>query len=80
MSRLGIDLTEQQHQNLKALALLEGKSIRQYAIERLLPGHADLAWQELKVLLTSRINDALAGKVSTKTIREIVAEELAQGS
>ena len=78
MSRLTIDLTEQQHQSLKALALLQGKTIKQYAIERLFPGDADAnqAWQELKTLLAARINDGLAGKVSTKTVSEILDEEL----
>lgn len=38
MSRLTIDMTEQQHQSLKALAALEGKTIKQYTIERLFPG------------------------------------------
>ena len=74
MSRLTIDLTEQQHQNLKALAVLQGKTIKQYAIERLFPGDADAdhAWQELKTLLTRRIEE---GKMSAKTFDEIVEEE-----
>lgn len=78
MSRLTIDLTEQQHQSLKALAALQGKTIKQYAIERLFPGDADAdqAWRELKVLLTARIHEGLAGKVSTKTVQEILSEEL----
>ncbi|MEO9338735.1 antitoxin [Mesorhizobium sp. SB112] len=79
MSRLTIDITDQQHQSLKALAALQGKSIKQYALERLFPGDADAdqAWQELTTLLGNRINDGLAGKVSTKSIGEILDEELA---
>jgi uncharacterized membrane protein YqiK len=79
MSRLTIDLTDQQHQSLRALAVLQGKTIKQYAIERLFPGDtdADQAWQELKALLTARVEDALAGNVSTKTVSEIFDEELA---
>lgn len=79
MSRLTIDMTDQQHQSLKALAALQGKTIKQYALERLFPGDADAnqAWQELKTLLGNRINDGLAGKVSTKGIGEILDEELA---
>ncbi len=52
MSRLTIDITDQQHQSLKALAALQGKTIKQYALERLFPGdaNADQAWQELKSL------------------------------
>lgn len=79
MSRLTIDMTDQQHQSLKALAALQGKTIKQYALERLFPGDADAdqAWQELKTLLGNRINNGLAGKVSTKGIGEILDEELA---
>ena len=40
MSRLTIDITSQQHQNLKALAALQGKTIKQFALERLFPADA----------------------------------------
>src|SRR3546814_9357519 len=40
MSRLTIDMTDQQHQSLKALAALQGKTIKQYALERLFPTDA----------------------------------------
>lgn len=78
MSRLTIDITDQQHQSLKALAALQGKTIKQYALERLFPGDtdADQAWQELKTLLGNRINDGFAGKVSNKNVSEILDEEL----
>ena len=63
MSRLTIDITDQQHQSLKAQAALQGKTIKQYALERLFPGGADgdRAWRELKTLMNARINDGLAG-------------------
>lgn len=78
MSRLTIDITAQQHQSLKAMAALQGKTIKQYALERLFPGDTDTdqAWQELKDLLGNRINNGLSGKVSTKGIDEILDEEL----
>ena len=78
MSRLTIDISEQQHQSLKALAALQGKTIKQYAIERLFPGNIDNdpAWQELRGVLTARINDGLAGKVSARSIGDILDEEL----
>lgn len=78
MSRLTIDITDQQHQSLKALAALQGKTIKQYTLERLFPGDADAdhAWLELKARLGNRINEGLAGKVSTKSIGEILDEEL----
>ena len=81
MSRLTIDITDQQHQSLKALAALEGKTIKQYALERLFPGDTDAnqAWKELKNLLGTRIHEGLAGNVSNKSISEILDEELTEG-
>ena len=82
MSRLTIDVTDQQHQSLKAMAALQGKTIKQYTLERLFSGNADvdLAWQELKALLTVRINEGLSGKLSAKSISEILDEEMSEGS
>ena len=39
ITRLTIDITEQQHKALKAMAALEGKTIRQFALEKLFPPH-----------------------------------------
>ena len=81
MSRLTIDMTTQQHQSLKALAALQGKTIKQYALERLFPGDTDAeqAWQALKSLLETRIDEGQAGKVSGKSIGEILDEEVPAG-
>ncbi|KMJ43745.1 antitoxin [Xenorhabdus khoisanae] len=80
MSRLTIDITDQQHKSLKALAALQGKTIKQYTLERLFPDmtNDDQAWQELKALLNTRINEGIEGKVSGKSIDEILNEELAE--
>lgn len=80
MSRLTIDITSQQHQSLKALAALQGKTIKQYTLERLFPGDAagDQAWSELKTLLRTRIDEGLRGKVSTKGVQAILDEELTE--
>lgn len=78
MSRLTVDVTDQQHQNLTALAALQGKTIKEYAVERLFPAIAgeDQAWKELTTLLGQRIADGLSGEVSTKSIGAIVNDEL----
>lgn len=59
---------------------MQGKTIKQYALERLFPGDttAEQTWQELKAVLGSRINDGLAGKVSAKNISQILDEELGE--
>lgn len=77
MSRLTIDMTDDQHQNLKAMAALQGKTIKQYALERLFPAN-DQAWQELKTLVAERVGDGLAGKVSAKSVGQILDEELSE--
>ena len=81
MSRLTIDITDKQHKSLKALAALQGKTIKQYALERLFPGdvEGERAWEELKTLMNTRITEGLAGKLSTKTVGEILDEEIAEG-
>jgi uncharacterized protein (DUF1778 family) len=45
MSRITIDVTDQQQHALKAIAALEGKSIKQYALERLFPSDEQQAMQ-----------------------------------
>ena len=81
MSRLTIDITEQQHQALKAMAALQGKTIKQYALEKLFPPapDEDQAWANLKALVEQRISESLGAAVSTKTFDEIVDEELRSG-
>jgi hypothetical protein len=81
VSRLTIDITEQQHKALKAMAALEGKSLKQYALEKLFPAAPDeeQAWADLKTLVERRIAESAAGAVSSKTFDEIVNEELDAG-
>jgi uncharacterized protein (DUF1778 family) len=78
MSRLTIDLTAQQHQSIKAMAALQGKSIKDYAIERLLPAAVDeeRALGELKALLTQRLAEASRGEVSAERITDIAEAAL----
>ena len=77
MSRLTIDVTDQQHQVLKANAALQGKTIKQYAIERLFPAAADeeQAFQELKALLRTRLTEAERGEVLEQSAMEIAEGE-----
>jgi len=71
-------MTDQQHQSLKALAALQGKTIKQYALERLLPapGEGDQAWSDLKDFLIKRIEQGLKGDLASKSFDQIVQEEL----
>ena len=75
MSRISIDVTAEEHQRLKALAALQGKSIKDYVIERTLgldeETGDDTALKELEVFLDNRIRDAKNGAVSRRTVGEI---------
>ena len=81
MSRLTIDITEQQHQALKAMAALQGKTIKEYAVERLFPQASTeaQALAELKQLLEERLAEATRGDLSAKSITEIADETLRAG-
>jgi uncharacterized protein (DUF1778 family) len=77
--RLSIEITPEQHKNLKAAAALQGKSIKNYVLERALPNSEDQqALNKLQAFLKPRIDDAVAGKLSTKTLDIIFDEELAK--
>ena len=81
MSRLTIDSTDQQHQTLRAVAALQGKSIKEYAIERLFPQKGDdvQALADLRQLLEQRVAEANRGELSTKSITDIAAEVMQAG-
>ena len=76
MGRLTIDITDQQHQSIKAMAALQGKSIKDYAIERLFPASSDeeRALSELKALLEQRMAESARGEVLTQSLTEIAEE------
>lgn len=75
MSRISIDVTTQEHQKLKAMAALQGKSIKDYVIERTLGLDAATseatALKELEVFLDTRIRSAQNGAVSQRTVGDI---------
>jgi uncharacterized protein (DUF1778 family) len=79
MSRLTIDISEEQHKSLKAVAAFQGKTIKQYALERLFPDadgqNDDEAWEEFKTFINKRIDEALAEPASWSTFDEAWPEE-----
>jgi len=76
MSRLSIDLTPEQHQKIKAVAAMQGKSIKEYVLNQILPTSSDeeMALHELETFLDERIKSAKAGKISQKSVKEIFQE------
>lgn len=82
MSRLSIDLTPEQHQKIKAVAALQGKSIKEYVLAQILPTSSDedMALNELETLLDERVKSARAGKTSQKSVEEIFQEAYSEST
>ena len=81
--RLSIEITAEQHQQLKAAAALQGKTIKSYVLEHALPDlqaneHKDL--RKLEEFLKPRIEAAEQGLVSDKSVDDIVSDELRKES
>jgi len=75
--RLSIDVTQEQHQRLKAVAALQGKSIKSYVLDRVLPDtlmsdDAD-ELKELETFLEPRIK-ASQSKTINKSVKQIFEE------
>lgn len=75
MSRISIDVTPEQHQRLKALAALQGKSIKEFVLASTLGaqngGAMDQDLAELEAILRERLRSAEAGAISTRSVREV---------
>ncbi len=75
--RLSIEVTPEQHQRLKAVAALRGKSIKDYVLDRVLPStpapDEDEALRQLETFLEPRIR-AAQGKIVNKSVEQIFEE------
>ena len=79
MSRLSIELSPDQHKHIKALALLQGKSIKDFILDKVFSGtntEKD-AWNELEEIISSRIENT---ELSSKSIDQISKEVIASKS
>ncbi len=76
MSRLSIEISSEQHQKIKALAALQGKSIKDLILDKLINPNAvdeQRDWDKLEELLLFRIENA---QVSPKSLKEITDDVL----
>ena len=76
--RLSIEISPEQHQQIKMMAALQGKSIKDLVLGRLFDetNDEDATWKELMSLLHDRIKTAQNGGMSKKTPHEIAQEVL----
>ena len=78
MKRLTIEVSDEQHQAIKAMALLKRQTVKDYTLACLFPPTSDetQAMQELAAFLHPRIAAAEQGEISTLGFDDIVADEL----
>ncbi len=79
MSRISIDVTPQEHQRLKAMAALQGRTIKEFVLARTLgaesPNEA-AALAELEALLRDRLRQVEEGRVSKRTVEGIFKQAI----
>jgi len=74
MSRISIDVTPDEHRRLKAMAALQGKTIKEFVLAATLGAQSeDEALLELEAILDKRLRNARAGGVSSRTVGDILA-------
>jgi len=78
MSRISIDVTAEEHQRLKALAALQGKSIKEFVLASTLGAQIDGALAqdlaELEAILDKRLQTVRAGGVSQRTVGALLEQ------
>ncbi|MEK6746604.1 MAG: antitoxin [Pseudomonadota bacterium] len=86
MSRLSIEISEQQHQQIKAMAAISGLSIKDYIIEKTLPSTDEEpysqeeleAFKKLEEFLRPSLEAVERGEYFEVTMEEIIAEARAE--
>lgn len=79
MSRLIVDVSSEQHQIIKTLAATEGKSIKDFVLARILPDSEageEAAWDELREILSDRLQRTARNGLSSKSVSDITEETL----
>jgi len=78
MSRLSIEISPKEHQHIKALAAMEGQSIKEYVLGKLFPDEnaRQKSWTELNEFLSTRMDQAISGQLSSKSITQIMDKEI----
>ncbi len=85
MSRLSIEISEQQHQKIKAMAAISGLSIKNYILEKTLSPEEEpyspeelVALKKLEEFLRPSLEAVERGEYFEVTMEEIIAEARTQ--
>ena len=82
MSRLSIEITPKEHQQIKAMAALQGKTIKDLVMERLFskPSDDDTDWLEFTAFLKDRIDKAMTSPPSPMSLDDIAQDVIQRKS
>lgn len=78
MSRIVLDVSGTEHQQIKALAALQGKTIKDYVLGKIFSDdpHENEAMQALQAVLSERIDNAEQQGSTGKSFKQIAEETL----
>ena len=77
MSRLNIAIPAELHRHIKAAASLEGKSLKDYVIERILPSKSDHDLEDVNHAIAAGLHEVRqhqAGRIKLPTYDEFLAQ------
>lgn len=80
MKRISIEVTEQEGHRLKAMAALQGKSIKEFVLASTIGTDEGRALAELEALLRKRAEQVNAGKVSTRSVQAIFEKGISKAA
>ncbi len=72
--RLSIEITEEQYEELETSAALEGQSIQEYVLKRVLSNGGGKTLDDLVDFLRPRVEAAKRGDICDQTVEEIFDE------
>ena len=78
MSRIVLDVSGEEHQKIKTLAVLQGKTIKDYVLGKVFSDNVDEdeAMKTLQSLLSERIEDAERESYAGKSFSQIAQEAI----
>lgn len=82
MSRLVIDMSVEEHQQIKTLAAMRGMTIKEFVLGQIFPldisAEEEQAWRQLQEVLSNRISQAEKGGIANKSFSQITDEVIKQ--
>lgn len=80
MNRLVIDVSREQHQQIKALVTLQGKTMKEFILEKVFSSSdksvENDTWAELEDLLASRIKEPETIGISAKSFDHLTEDSI----